>query len=55
MLTKHLVVARELERVDILAVLGELPAWKNARMHRAPQGTPALAPGGLAVIRPAAA
>ena len=42
-LTARLVAARELERVDIVATLGDLPLWHGKRAHRGPQGTPALA------------
>jgi cell division protease FtsH len=42
-LTSRLMTARELERVDIVATLGDLPRWRTERAHRGPQGTPALA------------
>ena len=42
-LTSRLLAARELERVDIVATLGELTPWRTGRAHRGPQGAPVLA------------
>ena len=43
-LTRGLIEARELERVDIVATLGSLPRWDTERKHSGPGSSAALRP-----------
>jgi ATP-dependent Zn protease len=43
-LTRVLIEARELERVDIVATLGSLPRWDTERKHSGPGSSAALRP-----------